>query len=294
MGCPLLGIQNLDLKSPGTLTMGILNLTPDSFSDGGALVSTEGVLNLPHLIAQAQGFDAVGVDIFDVGGESTRPGASTVSIETELSRVIPAIETLRRNFPDAFISIDTRKARVAKAAIEAGASMINDVSGLQFDSQMVEVASETQAYLVIMHSQGTPESMQKAPHYQDVVGEVSRFLERQAQDAISKGVKPHKIILDPGFGFGKSVDHNLALLSGLEKLVHQGFPVLVGASRKSFLTLGKKEPTVENREALTAVFHGVALQKGAKILRVHDPFTQIPTIQLMDRLHNGISSGIES
>jgi dihydropteroate synthase len=294
MGCPALGIQHLDLKSPGTLMMGILNLTPDSFSDGGALVSPEGVLNLPHLIAQAQGFDDLGVDIWDIGGESTRPGASMVSLETELSRVIPAIEALKRNFPHAFISIDTRKARVAKAAIAVGASMINDVSGLQFDPQMVEVASETQAYLVIMHSQGTPETMQKAPHYQDVVGEVSHFLVMQAQEAISKGVQPQKIILDPGFGFGKSVEHNLALLSGLNELVDKGFPVLVGASRKSCLTLGKKEPSVENREALTAVFHGVALQQGAKILRVHDPFTQIPTVQLMDRLHSGVFKSVET
>ena len=262
-----------------TKIMAILNMTPDSFSDGGRLRSLEAALRA------AEHALAAGADILDIGGESTRPGADTIDPQDEMDRVIPVFAAIRREFPQATLSIDTRKATVAQAAVEAGASMINDVSGLQYDAAMADVAARYGVKLVITHSQGTPETMQKNPQYpQGVVTEVAQFLTRQVQLALGSGVKREQLILDPGFGFGKTLAHNLALLRQLDALHRLELPLLVGASRKSFLTLGNREIEVDEREALTAVAIAMAIQKGAAFVRVHDVETQLPVVRLAEAL----------
>lgn len=259
--------------------MAILNVTPDSFSDGGAIACVEDALKAAERAVQA------GADILDVGGESTRPGAKTVEPKEEIARVVPVIEAIHQAFPEIPISIDTRKAAVAEAAVQAGASIINDVSGLQYDAILADVAARYETKLVIMHSQGTPETMQKNPVYPNgVVEEVHVFFERQIALAENAGVNREHIILDPGFGFGKTLEHNLTLLKGLEAFQSFALPVLVGTSRKSFLTLGKAEITPDRREALTAASMAMALQKGASVVRVHDVETQAPVIRLLELL----------
>jgi dihydropteroate synthase len=260
-----------------TQIMAILNITPDSFSDGGKLSTVEAA------VQQAAHAIAAGAHILDIGGESTRPGAATIDPAEEVARVRPVIEAIHDAFPSARISIDTRKALVAKAAIQAGASMINDVSGLQYDSAMAKVAADTGAQLIIMHSQGTPETMQQNPHYTNgVVTEVLRFFERQIAFALSAGVQREQLILDPGFGFGKTIAHNLTLLQQLSRLRTFGLPLLVGTSRKSFLTLGNQDIPVNEREALTAASITLALQQGASYIRIHDVATQVPVIRLVE------------
>lgn len=259
--------------------MAILNLTPDSFSDGGRLGSLDAVLKA------AEEAITTGADILDVGGESTRPGAQEIPVEEELQRVIPAIEALRREFPHIPISIDTRKAPVAEAAVQAGAGIINDVSGLQYDPAIADIAARYDAQLVIMHSQGTPDTMQNAPCYPNgVVEEVIAFFRQQTALALNAGVSPERIILDPGFGFGKTVQHNLTLLHYMDKLVALGYPVLAGTSRKSFLTLGDTGITPDQREPLTAASLTLAIRKGARMVRVHDVATQAPVVRLVEAL----------
>lgn len=265
--------------TPKTKIMAILNMTPDSFSDGGRLST------LDIALRTAEHALVAGADILDIGGESTRPGAMPIPPQEEMARVLPIIETIHKEFPNAIISIDTRKSQVAEAALAAGAGMINDVSGLQYDEALVEVAAKYQARLVIMHSQGTPDVMQKNPHYPNgIIEDVRHFLEKQAQLAVQAGVKREHILLDPGFGFGKTLSHNLSLLNGLDALSTLDFPLLVGVSRKSFLTLGNREIPVDEREALTAVAVTLALQKGAAYIRVHDVETQVPVIRLAEAL----------
>lgn len=260
-----------------TKIMAILNMTPDSFSDGGRLRSLDAALRA------AEHALAAGADILDIGGESTRPGADTIDAQDEIERVIPVFSAIRREFPQAVLSIDTRKANVAQAAVEAGASMINDVSGLQYDAAMADVAARAGVQLVITHSQGTPETMQKNPQYpQGVVTEVARFLTGQVQLALEAGLRREQLILDPGFGFGKTLAHNLDLFRQLDDLHQLGLPLLVGASRKSFLTLGNRDIEVNEREALTAVAIAMAIQKGAALVRVHDVETQLPVVRLAE------------
>ncbi len=255
-------------------TMAILNATPDSFSDGGRLTDTDAMVR-----AAARALE-LGVEILDVGGESTRPGAAEVSAEEELERVIPAIKAILTAFPDARISVDTRKAAVARAALDAGAAMVNDVSGLVFDPAMARVVAEAGCKVVIMHSKGTPDMMQQNPQYDDLMGEVSDFFYRQVAYAVEAGVDLENIILDPGIGFGKTLAHNMTLMRRLPELVSIGFPVLVGTSRKGFLTLGKPdEIPLDQREALTAASLAVAVQNGARLLRIHDVETQMPVIR---------------
>lgn len=262
-----------------TKIMAILNMTPDSFSDGGRLRSLDAALRA------AEHALAAGADILDIGGESTRPGADTIDPQDEIDRVIPVFTAIRREFPHSTLSIDTRKATVAQAAVEAGASMINDVSGLQYDTAMADMAARYGTQLVITHSQGTPETMQKNPQYpQGVVTEVAQFMARQVQLALGSGVKREQLILDPGFGFGKTLAHNLDLLRQLDALHRLELPLLVGASRKSFLTLGNREIEVDEREALTAVAISTAIQKGAAFVRVHDVETQLPVVRLAEAL----------
>jgi dihydropteroate synthase len=260
-----------------TRIMAILNVTPDSFSDGGKLCGPD------NIVREAEKALAAGAHILDIGGESTRPRAVQVSVDEELQRVAPAIEAIRQRFPQAMISIDTRKAAVAEAAVAAGAGIINDVSGLQFDPAMARTAARLGTELVIMHSQGTPETMQDNPHYpMGVVTEVKAFFERQIALAIQAGVCRERIILDPGFGFGKTRAHNLALLHELEGLQDLKLPILVGASRKSFLAMGDPAITADKREVLTAAAMALAIQKGAAMVRVHDVEAQAPVVRLVE------------
>jgi dihydropteroate synthase len=261
---------------PKTLIMGILNATPDSFSDGGRFQTLEK--------AVARGLQMVeeGADIIDVGGESTRPGANPVQPLEEIARTVPIIGKLREK-TKALISIDTQKAEVARAAIAAGADIINDISALA-DPEMVNVAAETGAGLVLMHMLGTPQTMQKSPRYDDVVSNVWNFLEERMEFAVERGVASEQICLDPGIGFGKTDEHNLALLRGIPALAAAGRPVLIGASRKSFIgrMTGREVPS--DRLAGSLAVAAFSILRGAQILRVHDVKESCDTARLVDTL----------
>jgi len=242
--------------------MGILNVTPDSFSDGGSHLSVDAALE------GARRLRAEGAGIIDIGGESTRPGSDAVSVEEELERVVPVVRALVMEL-DVPVSVDTRRAEVAAESVAAGASIINDVSGFR-DPAMVEVAATTDAGLVVMHMLGEPKTMQREPHYDDVVAEVCAYLAEQARMLERAGVAPERIALDPGLGFGKTTAHNLELLRGLETLVALGYPVLIGASRKRFIgeVTGVDVPA-ERVQGSVAVASWSALL-GADVVRVHD------------------------
>ncbi len=242
--------------------MGIVNVTPDSFSDGGKFLDADAA------VAHARALAADGADLLDVGGESTRPGAEPVSDEEEIARVMPVIRRLVDEVKVP-ISIDTRKACVAQAAIDAGAEIINDVSGFEADPLMIGVAAVTGAGVCLMHMQGTPETMQNNPTYADVVADVHRFLRERRDALIAAGVDQESICLDPGIGFGKSYEHNLALLRNCHSLHALGCPLLVGHSRKSFLGKLLGDDTADRTQATVGVALGLAGQ-GVQILRVHD------------------------
>jgi len=242
--------------------MGIINATPDSFSDGGKYIHVERAVDRIHIMQRD------GASIIDIGGESTRPGAEAVSEQEEIDRVIPILESGSNFFPNLIYSIDTTKYKVAEEALKAGATIINDVSGLQKDPEMADLAAKYGASYVIMHSQGNPKDMQKSPEYTNVVEEVYSFLEEQVRFAKSKGVE--SIIVDPGIGFGKTLEHNLKLLAQLDKFRKIGVPILVGASRKSMIGKILDGRPVEDRLIGTVAIHYDSLTKGAKILRVHD------------------------
>jgi dihydropteroate synthase len=252
------GKFQFELSRP--LVMGIVNVTPDSFSDGGCHASTEAAIaHAHHLIEQ-------GADMLDIGGESTRPGALPVGIQQELDRVLPVIEGLcGAPVP---ISIDTFKPEVMHAAIAAGAQMVNDINALQ-DVAAMRIVAASNVAICLMHKQGDPQSMQTQPHYQDVISEVGAFLQERVAAAEAAGIRRDRIVIDPGFGFGKTLAHNLALLRELDKLTEYGVPVLAGLSRKSMLgavtgqAVGQRLPA-----SLAAAI--IAAQKGAKIIRVHD------------------------
>jgi dihydropteroate synthase len=252
--------RGLKLSFSHPLIMGVVNVTPDSFSGGGRRVSPRSA------VALAEKLISEGADIIDIGGESTRPGAAPVSVKSELARVIPVIESLTRFHPQVPVSIDTSKPEVAQAALTAGACIINDVTGLSSHA-MVELAARTQAPVVIMHMKGKPGDMAKKARYGDVVVEVTAWLASRAQELESRGVT--KVILDPGIGFAKTASHNLALLNALERIVSLGYPVLIGASRKSFIGKILDKP-VGGREAGTLAVTAIAVMKGASIIRVHD------------------------
>src|SRR3954451_19700335 len=243
------------------LVMGIVNVTPDSFSDGG--------LFLDSAAAIAHGRDLLdeGADILDIGGESTRPGATSVTLDEELARVMPVIEALVEQ--GATISIDTTKAGVARRALEAGATIVNDVAAFRFDPEIAAVVAEHGAICVLMHMLGEPRTMQKDPHYDEVVSDVKAFLEERMAYAVGQGVPEDKIWLDPGIGFGKTLEHNLELIARLDEIVAIGRPVVFGASRKSFLgkLTGRQ---VDERLAATIAANVIAYEHGARIFRVHD------------------------
>jgi dihydropteroate synthase len=244
--------------------VGILNITPDSFSDGGDFLDPEAAAR--HAVAMLD----EGAGILDLGGESTRPGSDPVSQEEELGRVIPVIERILAVRPEAVISVDTYRADTATAALEAGARIINDVTALRGDPSIASVVEKAACPVILMHMQGEPKTMQNEPHYDDVVREVKDFLAQRAEHAISAGVRPENIILDPGIGFGKNLEHNLALLRNLDAIVDLGFPVLVGASRKRFI--GDISGVQEARERVfgTVAATVLAYERGASYFRVHD------------------------
>ena len=254
--------ETVDL-SQRAIIMGVLNVTPDSFSDGGQFVEMDTALT--HALQMIRD----GAQIVDIGGESTRPGAEPVSETEELQRVVPVIQRLRAR-SEALISIDTSKTGVARAALDAGADIINDVTGGRGDTEMMALAAERGAAFVIMHMQGTPRTMQAAPHYADVVAEVRDFFRQQYARAIECGIDPMAIAFDPGIGFGKTLEHNLALLRNLPKLRIQDRPLVVGVSRKSFLgkMIGSTEPG--DRLGPTIAMTALLRERGADVLRVHD------------------------
>jgi dihydropteroate synthase len=255
--------------------MGVLNVTLDSFSDGGRYVTVE------KAVAHAMQMIGEGAEIIDIGGESTRPGAEPVGAEEEMRRVLPVIAALAEKMGQmgpigqmekarCVISIDTSKAEVARAAVEAGAGIINDVTGLRGDPGMAEVVRSTGAGLVIMHMQGTPRTMQEHPHYENVVREVADFFRQSFTDAVTSGIHPMKIAFDPGIGFGKSGAHNLLLLKSIESLRVEGRPLVVGASRKSFIGKITGSEAMVDRFWPTVALTSLAREKGADIIRVHD------------------------
>lgn len=252
--------------------MGIVNVTPDSFSDGGAHATAEAA------IAHGLRLVAEGADLLDIGGESTRPGAAEVSIDEELRRVMPVVEGLARatRVP---ISIDTSKPEVMRAAVEAGAGMINDVYGLRRDGAL-DAAAALGVPVVLMHMQGEPRGMQEAPDYDEVVGDVHRFLAERIFSAEMAGIDKKRIVVDPGFGFGKTTAHNLALLAQLARFVELGVPVLAGLSRKRSIgeITGREAPA--ERMAGSVAAHLIAAQRGARILRVHDVAQTVDALKI--------------
>jgi dihydropteroate synthase len=254
--------RDFDLSRRG-MVMGILNTTPDSFSDGGAFLDPHAAVE--HGLRMA----ADGADILDIGGESTRPGAEPVSAEEELRRTLLVVRALREK-TTALISIDTSKSAVARAALEAGADIINDVTGLRGDPAMTALAAESRAGVVVMHMQGEPRTMQASPQYADVVREVGEFFRHSLGRAIASGIDPMSIALDPGIGFGKAQEHNLSLVRGLAAFLELGRPILVGASRKSFLGWIAGTPVMEDRFWPGVALTSLCRERGAKIFRVHD------------------------
>ena len=253
------------IKQGKPLIMGILNVTPDSFSDGGShTVRGRAVTHALQMVEE-------GADIIDVGGESTRPDAERVSPEEQIRRVAGTIEALRRTLPkNILISIDTTLSEVAAAAIDAGANILNDVRAGRDDEDMFKLAAERDLPLILMHMQGTPETMQKDPTYEDVVTDIESFLEERCTAAIKAGVKKENIIIDPGIGFGKTQEHNLMLLAHLDRFVKSGYPVLLGTSRKRFMGAICKGADPQELIGATCATTSLGVMAGVQIFRVHD------------------------
>jgi dihydropteroate synthase len=257
--------------------MGVLNVTPDSFSDGGKFFAAEKAIE--HGLKMA----ADGADIVDVGGESTRPGAEPIAADEELRRVIPVIEKLRTKI-DVPISIDTSKRDVALAAIQAGASIVNDVTGGRGDEGMLPLIAETKSALIIMHMQGTPRTMQKQPRYNEVVSEVADFFRQQYARAIGCNIDPMAIAFDPGIGFGKTLDHNLELLAQLERLRAHDRPLVIGVSRKSFLGKLIESPDMDERGAPAVALTALLRTRGADVFRVHDVKENVSALRVTEAI----------
>ncbi len=266
-----------DLASRGWI-MGILNVTPDSFSDGGKFPDADRAVN--HALQMV----AEGADVIDVGGESTRPGATSVPVDVELKRVVPVIQNLRKQ-TNALISIDTMKPEVARAALDVGADIINDVAGLR-DPRMVEVAAQSQAGVIVMHMQGTPGTMQTSPHYDDVVAEVRTFFQEKLQTLAAAGVDSQRIALDPGIGFGKTLAHNLALMRSLDWLGIDERPLVVGVSRKSLIARLLGDDDMEQRYWPTVALTAWLRDAGAHVLRVHDVKLNAESLRMMEAIRN--------
>jgi dihydropteroate synthase len=270
------GRRTFDLAHRGVI-MGVINVTPDSFSDGGNFIAVGTAVD--HGLRLA----GEGAEILDIGGESTRPGAAPVTAEEELRRVIPVIERLAGK-TSAALSIDTSKASVARAAVEAGAEIINDVTALRGDDEMARVAVESRSAVVLMHMRGTPRTMQQDPQYGDVVTEVADHLEQRVAAARAAGIENDRVAIDPGIGFGKTVEHNLQLVAGLGRFAPLGHPVLLGVSRKSFLATAAQCPEVEDRDVPTAVLTAEGYRLGARIFRVHAVRPNVQALRLAESL----------
>jgi dihydropteroate synthase len=259
------------------MIMGVLNVTPDSFSDGGKFLDAEAA------VAHGTRMAEEGAQIIDVGGESTHPGAQPISAEQELQRVIPVIEKLRAKI-DIFISIDTSKAEIAERALAAGASIVNDVTGGRGDPQMLPLVAQRKAALIIMHMQGTPETMQIEPRYADVVAEVADFFRQQYARALECGIDPMGMAFDPGIGFGKTLQHNLELLASLEALRVNDRPLVIGVSRKSFLSKLTNSPETSDRLVPTVALTALLRTRGADVLRVHDVKENVEAMRVTEAI----------
>jgi len=270
----------LDLSRPAV--MGILNVTPDSFSDGGVFLSRDGAL------AQALRMAGEGADIIDIGGESTRPGARPVSVQEEIDRVIPVIEAVHERIPLP-ISIDTTKPEVMRAAVDAGAGLINDVLALRAEGALMAAAA-LNVPVCLMHMQGEPRTMQDDPRYDDVVADVAGFLRERLRAARAAGIPSRNLVIDPGFGFGKTLEHNLELLRGLGKLRELDVPMLAGLSRKSMIGKALGLP-VERRLQASVALAVMAVQNGARIVRVHDVGPTVEALRMWQAVYPGVASG---
>jgi len=272
--------ERLDRRLQGEgeppVVMGILNVTPDSFSDGGAYESVDSA------VAQASRMIDEGAEVIDVGPESTRPSSESVSGDEQIRRAIPVLLAIRAAHPGIDLSIDTRLAVVATAAIEAGATMVNDVSALRDDPALVDVVASSGVWVVLMHRRGMPATMQTGggPEYRDVVSEIAGFLRERVEWAVAAGVDRSRIVIDPGIGFGKRVEHNLQILKHVQKLTALGFPVLIGASRKRFIgmTLGGNFP--RTRDAASVVCAALAVRGGARMIRAHAVAPTVSAVRL--------------
>ena len=259
-----------------TWIMGIVNTTPDSFSDGGRHLEPGAAITHGLRLLEE------GADILDIGGESTRPGADPVSAEEETRRTAPVIRGILERAPEAVVSIDTSKAAVADAALEAGAHIVNDVTAGRADADMFRVVADSGAGLVLMHMRGTPRTMQRDPRYADVVAEVAAFLAERLRLAAGEGIAPERVVLDPGIGFGKTLDHNLDLIRHLDRLPAEGRPLLLGVSRKRWLEALTGRP-VDRRLAASLAGLAACVQRGAKIMRVHDVIESCDMVRVLDR-----------
>lgn len=275
---PLETIKKRFVFGERTFIMGILNVTPDSFSEKGIFFDTDSAVRRGMEMAEE------GADIIDIGGESTRPGAEQVSAEEELKRVIPVIERLAPKIKVP-ISIDTYKAEVAKRAMEAGAEIINDISGLRFDPAMSHVAASSGAAVIIMHIKGTPKEMQLSPTYQSLITEVIGYLEEGIMIAEDAGIQPDRVVIDPGIGFGKAIEHNLTIMKNLEGFKALGKPIMIGTSRKSFI--GKVTGAdVADRIIGTSATLAIGIMNGADIVRVHDVKEGVQAARMADAIRN--------
>ncbi len=274
------GRRTLDLSR--TQVMGILNVTPDSFSDGGHLYSRS-ELSLGQAVRRAEIMVSEGATIIDVGGESTRPGAAPVSVSEELDRVIPVIERLSREL-DVVVSVDTSSAEVIREAAVAGAGLINDVRALGRPGAL-EAAAATLLPVCLMHMQGSPATMQDAPRYDDVLLDVKAFLQQRIEDCEAAGIVKDRLILDPGFGFGKTIQHNLRLLNNLDALHALGLPLLIGTSRKSMIDHVLHRP-VDQRLAGSLATVAISVMQGAQILRVHDVAETVDVVRMTEAVRN--------
>ncbi len=257
-----------------TLVMGVINTTPDSFSDGGSFDTLEKAHKRASEIA------AAGADIIDIGGESTRPGAEPLPLEEELRRTVPLIESLAGEL-DVPISIDTYKSEVAGRALDAGACILNDITALRFDEKLAPLAAERGAPVILMHMQGEPRNMQENPQYGDVVGDISRFLRERAAAAIQAGISPERLLVDPGIGFGKTVEHNLEILRRIEEFRGLAYPLVLGTSRKRFIGSVLDRP-VDQRLLGTAATVAFAISRGVDVVRVHDVEEMVEVVRMAD------------
>ena len=270
----MLKSRTLDLSSPKV--MGILNATPDSFSDGGSFNEVDAALrHIKKMVAE-------GAHIIDVGGESTRPGSDSVAEQEELDRVLPILEKAIPEYPDTLFSIDTTKYHVAEKALKMGAHIVNDISGMQKEPRLAELCAAYDAGYILMHSQGNPKTMQDDPEYDDVVNDLYLFFREKAELAKEQGLQ--NILLDPGIGFGKTLQDNITILSNMDAFQDLGYPIMVGASRKSMIGEILKERAVDDRLIGTVAVHYHALLKGARLLRVHDVKEAVDSVEIFNAL----------